>query len=100
MMSHFKSLMAAFSVLLLSLTFDIGRLCLGVDSFIYLFVCLVICFTATPVAYGSSWARGHVGDAAVVCTTATATLDQSYICDIHHSLGQCQFLNPLSKARG
>ena len=29
----------------------------------------------------------------------TAMLDQSLICDLHHSLPQCQILNPLSKAR-
>ena len=32
-------------------------------------------------------------------TTATATLDPSHICDLHHSSRQCQILNPLSKAR-
>ena len=30
---------------------------------------------------------------------ATATLDPSYICDLHHSLWQHQILNPLSHAR-
>ena len=32
-------------------------------------------------------------------TTATVTLDPDCICDLHHSSGQCQILNPLSKAR-
>ena len=32
-------------------------------------------------------------------TTATATWDQSHICDLKHSLWQCRILNPLSKAR-
>ena len=32
-------------------------------------------------------------------TTATATQDQSHVCDLHHSLQQCQILNPLSEAR-
>ena len=32
-------------------------------------------------------------------TIATATPDPSCICDLHHSLRQCQILNPLSKAR-
>ena len=32
-------------------------------------------------------------------TTATATLDPSYICDLYHSSQQCQIPNPLSKAR-
>ena len=32
-------------------------------------------------------------------TTATAMQDPSHICDLHHSLWQCQILNALSKAR-
>ena len=32
-------------------------------------------------------------------TTATATPDPSYICDLHHSSQQHEILNPLSKAR-
>ena len=32
-------------------------------------------------------------------TTATATPDPGRICDLHHSSGQCQILNPLSEAR-
>ena len=32
-------------------------------------------------------------------TAATATPDSSCVCDLHHSLQQCQILNPLSKAR-
>ena len=32
-------------------------------------------------------------------TTATATPDPSYICDLHHSLQQCHIFNPLSEAR-
>ena len=32
-------------------------------------------------------------------TTATATPDLSYICDLSHILRQCQILNQLSKAR-
>jgi len=34
-----------------------------------------------------------------VYTTATATGDPSHICNLHHSSGQCQTLNPLSEAR-
>ena len=33
-------------------------------------------------------------------TTATATWDPSCICDLHHSTGQRQIPDPLSKARG
>jgi len=32
-------------------------------------------------------------------TTATAMLNLSHVCDLHHSLQLCQILNPLSKAR-
>ena len=32
-------------------------------------------------------------------TTATATGDQSHICDLHHSLQQHWIINPMSKAR-
>ena len=32
-------------------------------------------------------------------TTATATLDPSRICDLHHSSRQCRILNPLSEGR-
>ena len=31
--------------------------------------------------------------------TATAMWDWSCVCDLHHSSGQCQILNPMSKAR-
>ena len=30
---------------------------------------------------------------------ATATRDPSRICNLHHSLWQCQILNPLNEAR-
>ena len=35
------------------------------------------------------------------CATATATAmpDPTHVCGLHHSLSQCQILNPLSKAR-
>ena len=32
-------------------------------------------------------------------TTATATPDLSYVCNLHCSLQQCQILNPLGEAR-
>ena len=32
--------------------------------------------------------------------TATAMLDLSHICNLHHNSWQCQILNPLSEARG
>ena len=35
----------------------------------------------------------------LVYTTATATLDRSRVCDLHHSSWQHRILNPLSEAR-
>ena len=32
-------------------------------------------------------------------TRATAMLDLSRVCNLHHSLWQCRILNPLSEAR-
>ena len=56
-------------------------------------------FVATPVAYGSSWARGWIKpmQARVLAMT---TLDPSYICELHWSLWQHQILNPVSEAKG
>jgi len=51
------------------------------------------------VAYISSQARGPIAAAAVAYTTATAILDPSCICDLHHSSRQRWILNPLSEAR-
>ena len=48
---------------------------------------------------GGSQARGQTGAAAEAHTTATAVQDVSRICTLHHSLQQCQLLNPLSEAR-
>ena len=56
-------------------------------------------FLATPVAYGSSRARGCIRASAEAYATATATPDSSHIFDLCHSLLQRQILNPLSKAR-
>ena len=50
-------------------------------------------------AYGGSQASGQIGAvAAGLNATATATLDLSLICDLHHSLWQHRILNPQSKA--
>ena len=46
-----------------------------------------------------SLARGQIRVAAAACTTATATPNQSHICNLCHSLWGCLILNPLSKAR-
>ena len=59
--------------------------------------CFLFSFTATPEAYGRSWARGRIGAAAEAYTTVTATPDPICICNLCHSLQQCQILNPLIK---
>ena len=59
------------------------------------FVCVCL-FRATPMAYGSSQARGPIRAAAA---TATAMQDPSRICNLHLSSQQCRFLNPLSEVR-
>ena len=56
-------------------------------------------FMAVPVAHGSSQARDQIRAAAATYATATATLDLSHVCDLCHSLWQCQILNPLREAR-
>ena len=54
---------------------------------------------AASVEYGSSWARGGIGAAAVAYATAMVTLDPSHICDLCYSLWQQWILNPLNVAR-
>ena len=56
-------------------------------------------FMAAPVAYSRSQARGWIGAVAEACATATATLDPSCMCDLCHSLWQCQIFNPLCEGR-
>ena len=52
-----------------------------------------------PVTYGSSQARSQIGAAAEPYATAiaTATLNLSSICELHHSLWQHWILNPLRR---
>ena len=54
---------------------------------------------AAPVAYGNSQASSQIGATAVAYDTAMAIPDPSHSWDLHHSLQQCQILNPLSQAR-
>ena len=60
-----------------------------------IFFCL---FRATPVAYGSSQARGRIRGANEAYMTDRAIPDLSYIFDLHHSLWQYWILNPPSEA--
>ena len=58
---------------------------------------------ATPVAYGSSQARGRIGAAAVAYATAILTPGPNCTTacghKLYHSLWQHQILNPLCEAR-
>ena len=54
---------------------------------------------STPVAYGSSWARGQIRATTEAYTTATAMPDPSHICNLCCSWWQHQILNALSEAR-
>ena len=60
--------------------------------------CGIICFCFLR-AYGGSQAGVEWELQLPAYTTATATGDQSCICDLHHSSQQCRILNPLSEAR-
>ena len=62
----------------------------------YLFLLL---FSATPVAYGGSQARGRMGAAASGLHHSHSNAGSSHICNLHHSSLQHQVLNPLSEAR-
>ena len=68
----------------------------GLKSFLFSFFLL---FRSKPTSYGSSQTRGQIRTASASYTTATATQDPSYVCNLHHSLRQHQIVNPLSKAR-
>ena len=52
---------------------------------------------ATPVAYGSSPARGWNAAAIEAHATATEMPDPSHMYTLHHSLQQQWILNPLSE---
>ena len=61
------------------------------------FFFLFLLFRATPVACGGSQAWGLIG--ATAASSATAMSDLSHVCNLHLSLRQHWFFNPLSKAR-
>ena len=44
-------------------------------------------FTAAPVAYGSFWARGQIGNTAVAYATVTAMQHLSHICNLNPAYG-------------
>ena len=54
-----------------------------------MFVCMYWLFRATGPAYGSSQAQGRIKLQLPAYATATAPLDLSSICNLHHSSQQC-----------
>ena len=56
-------------------------------------------FMATRGAYGNSQARGQIELKLPTYTTATATQDPSFICNLRHSLRQCWILDPQTEAK-
>ena len=51
------------------------------------------------MAYGGSQARGRIRAELLAYPTATAALDLSRVCDLHHSSWPCQILNSLIEAK-
>ena len=64
-----------------------------------LFVCLFVIFAATPAAYTSSRARGHIRAAAEAYATATAMPNLSHVCNLPRGMWPCWILNPPNEAR-
>ena len=68
--------------------------------FVFLFVCLFVCFLGLHPQHMEVPSLGVKSELQLPANaTVTATQDPTHICDLHHSLWQCQILNPLSKAR-
>ena len=53
---------------------------------------------AVPGAHGSSQPMGPVGTAAAHLCHSHSNMGPRRFCDLHHSLQQCQILNPLKEA--
>ena len=58
------------------------------NFFNFIFLCLFAFSWAACAAYGGSQARGLIGAVAAGLPTATATQDQSQVCNLHHSSRQ------------
>ena len=56
-------------------------------------------FSAAPMAYGSSQARGGIGVVAAGLHHRHSNIRSEPVCDLHHSFQHYCILNPLSKAR-
>ena len=73
-----------------------SRNCHNIVNQLYIYFFL---FGAIGAAYGGSQARGPIGAAAAGLCQSHGNARSSRICDLHHSLRQCQLLNPPSVAR-
>ena len=51
-------------------------------------------FKVAPVACGRSQARGQIGAATAGLRHSHSNMGSSLVCSLHHSLWQCQILNP------
>ena len=67
--------------------------------FCFVLFCLFCLFTAAPMAYGGSHARGPIRAAAASLHQSHSNAGSEHVCSLHHSWGQRQILNPLSEAR-
>ena len=65
------------------------------NSFFFLF--FFLCQHRRHIEVPRLWVKSELQPPAYI--TATATLDPSCICELHHSSWQCQILNPLKEAR-
>ena len=55
------------------------------QNFIYVCICVFICFRASPTAYSNSQARGGMGAAAACQHHSHSNADPSRVCDLHCS---------------
>ena len=69
-------------------------------SFSFLSFSFFFLFRATPMAYGSSQARGYIGVTATGHSHSHSNADPSRVCDLYHSSWQYLIPNPLNEARG
>ena len=73
---------------------------LAVIVIIIIIIIIIICFLGLHPWHTEVPRLGVESELQLLAyTIATAVQNLSCICDLHHSLGQCQILNPLSKTR-
>ena len=64
-----------------------------------IFIFIFLLFRAAPTAYGDYQVRGLIEAVAAGLRQTLATWDPSCVCDLHHSLQQCQISNPTERGR-